>query len=69
MLRVCQERAQQRPAKRRLVSLFEANEVAKRLAAAGRSTGRGRNGGSENDNESSGSNDDPEGWGKMNSHW
>jgi hypothetical protein len=33
MLRVCQGRAHQRPAKRRLVSLFEANEVAKRLAA------------------------------------
>jgi hypothetical protein len=33
MLRVCQGRAKERPAKRRLVSLFEANEVAKRLAA------------------------------------
>lgn len=69
MLRVCQERVQQRPAKRRLVSLFEANEVAKRLAAAGRRTGRGWSGGSGNDNESEGSNDDPEGWGRMNSHW
>lgn len=69
MLRVCQERAQQRPAKRRLVSLFEANEVAKRLAAAGRTTGRGRNVGSEDNDESAGSKDDPEGWGSMNSHW
>ncbi|KAJ9481742.1 hypothetical protein VN97_g11719 [Penicillium thymicola] len=69
MLRVCQEQAQQRPAKRRLVSLFEANEVAKRLAAVGRSSGRGRNGGYGNDNESSGSSDDPEGWGSMNSRW
>lgn len=32
MLHVCQKRAQQQPRKRRLVSLFEANEVAKRLA-------------------------------------
>lgn len=69
MLRVCQERAQQRPAKRRLVSLFEANEVAKRLAAAGRTTARGRNVGSGNDDESTGSNDDPEGWGSMAAHW
>ncbi|KAJ5946879.1 hypothetical protein N7454_003718 [Penicillium verhagenii] len=31
MYQICQDRAQQRPAKRRLVTLFEANEVAKRL--------------------------------------
>ncbi|KAJ5383611.1 hypothetical protein N7517_001522 [Penicillium concentricum] len=66
MLRVCRARAQQRPAKRRLVSLFEANEVAKRLAAAGRTTGR--NGGSEDDNESV-ANDEPEAWGSVFAHW
>ena len=32
MVDVCQKRAQQSPRKRRLVTLFEANEVAKRLA-------------------------------------
>lgn len=32
MLQVCRERAQRNPGKRGLVSLFEANEVAKRLA-------------------------------------
>ena len=32
MVDACQKRAQQSPQKRRLVSLFEANEVAKRLA-------------------------------------
>ncbi|CAG7956753.1 unnamed protein product [Penicillium nalgiovense] len=68
MLRVCQERAQQRPGKRRLVSLFEANEVAKRLAAAGRATGR-RRFGSGDDHESTDSEDDPEGWGNMSGHW
>ncbi|KAJ5939279.1 hypothetical protein N7466_002413 [Penicillium verhagenii] len=31
MYQICQDRAQQRPGKRRLVTLFEANEVAKRL--------------------------------------
>ncbi|CAG8909526.1 unnamed protein product [Penicillium egyptiacum] len=66
MLRVCQERAQQRPGKRRLVSLFEANEVAKRLAAAGRTTVR--RGGSGYDSESTDSEDDPEGWGSMSAH-
>ncbi|KGO72463.1 hypothetical protein PITC_076400 [Penicillium italicum] len=69
MLRVCQERAQQGPAKRRLVSLFEANEVVKRLAAARRTTVRGRNGGSEDNDKSMGSKDDPEGWGSVKSHW
>ncbi|KAJ5757194.1 uncharacterized protein N7511_007376 [Penicillium nucicola] len=39
MLRVCQGRARQSPSKRRLVSLFEANEVAKRLAARSEVTG------------------------------
>ncbi|CAI7645132.1 unnamed protein product [Penicillium glandicola] len=66
MLRVCQERSQQRPGKRRLVSLFEANEVAKRLAAAGRTTGRGVGSG---DNESASCNGDPEEWGSMAAHW
>ncbi|KAJ5690610.1 hypothetical protein N7462_005002 [Penicillium macrosclerotiorum] len=32
MMQVCQQRAQRNPGKRRLVTLFEANEVAKRLA-------------------------------------
>jgi hypothetical protein len=39
MVEVCQKRAQQSPQKRRLVSLFEANEVAKRLATRGNSRG------------------------------
>ncbi|OQE46390.1 hypothetical protein PENCOP_c001G08769 [Penicillium coprophilum] len=67
MFRVCRERAQQRPAKRRLVSLFEANEVAKRLAAAGRSTGR--NVDSEDDNGRVGHEDRPELWGSVAAHW
>ncbi|KAJ5313021.1 hypothetical protein N7508_003851 [Penicillium antarcticum] len=41
MLRVCQGRAQQTPSKRRLVSLFEANEVAKRLAVKSEEHGYG----------------------------
>ncbi|KAJ5835857.1 hypothetical protein N7447_001883 [Penicillium robsamsonii] len=65
MLRVCQERAQQRPGKRRLVSLFEANEVAKRLAVAGRTAGR--NGSSEDDNEYV-ANDEPKVWGSVAAH-
>ncbi|KAJ5894821.1 hypothetical protein N7495_006512 [Penicillium taxi] len=32
LVRICRERAQKRPAKRKLVSLFEANEITKRLA-------------------------------------
>ncbi|KAJ5164427.1 uncharacterized protein N7500_006257 [Penicillium coprophilum] len=67
MFRVCRERAQQRPAKRRLVSLFEANEVAKRLAAAGRSTGQ--NVGLEDDNGRMGPEDRPELWGSVAAHW
>ncbi|KAJ5371091.1 uncharacterized protein N7496_007183 [Penicillium cataractarum] len=39
MVEVCQKRAQQSLQKRKLVSLFEANEVAKRLAAKGKSGG------------------------------
>lgn len=39
MVEVCQKRAQQSPQKRRLVSLFEANEVAKRLATKGKASG------------------------------
>jgi hypothetical protein len=42
MLRVCQEKARQSPAKRRLVSLFEANEVAKRLATTQRASDNNR---------------------------
>ncbi|KAJ5138750.1 uncharacterized protein N7515_003598 [Penicillium bovifimosum] len=42
MLRVCQERARQSPSKRRLVSLFEANEVAKRLATTQRASDNNR---------------------------
>ncbi|KAJ5544996.1 hypothetical protein N7535_006615 [Penicillium sp. DV-2018c] len=42
MLRVCQERARQNPMKRRLVSLFEANEVAKRLATTQRASDNNR---------------------------
>ena len=42
MLRVCQEKARQSPAKRRLVSLFEANEVTKRLATTQRSSENNR---------------------------
>jgi hypothetical protein len=42
MLRVCQEKARQSPAKRRLVSLFEANEVAKRLATTQRASDNSR---------------------------
>ncbi|KAI2705070.1 hypothetical protein CBS147317_2022 [Penicillium roqueforti] len=61
-LRVCREWAQQRPGKRRLVSLFEANEVAKRLVAAGQATGRDGVV-SEDDNKSE---DDP--WGSMFDH-
>lgn len=36
MYQICREKSQNRPGKRRLVSLFDANEVAKRLAATGR---------------------------------
>ncbi|KXG48078.1 uncharacterized protein PGRI_019480 [Penicillium griseofulvum] len=60
MLRVCQERARERPGKRRLVSLFEANEVSKRLVAMGRTVR-----GAGNYNKPTGHNDDPEGWGSM----
>jgi ankyrin repeat protein len=42
MLRLCQEKARQSPAKRRLVSLFEANEVAKRLATTQRASDNNR---------------------------
>ncbi|CAG8242404.1 unnamed protein product [Penicillium salamii] len=42
MLRVCREKAEQNPGKRRLVSLFEANEVAKRLATTQRSSENNR---------------------------
>ncbi|CAG7929452.1 unnamed protein product [Penicillium olsonii] len=42
MLRVCRESAAQNPGKRRLVSLFEANEVAKRLATTQRSSENNR---------------------------
>ncbi|CAG8176675.1 unnamed protein product [Penicillium olsonii] len=42
MLRVCRESAAQNPGKRRLVSLFEANEVAKRLASTQRSSENNR---------------------------
>ncbi|OKO96895.1 hypothetical protein PENSUB_10449 [Penicillium subrubescens] len=41
MVEVCRKRAQQSPQKRRLVSLFEANEVAKRLATKGKAGGDG----------------------------
>ncbi|KAJ5513260.1 hypothetical protein N7463_002812 [Penicillium fimorum] len=59
MLRICQERARQRPGKRRLVSLFETNEVAKRLVVAGRATGR---------NEYI-PDDEPRAWGSVAAHW
>ncbi|KAJ6102464.1 hypothetical protein N7486_004891 [Penicillium sp. IBT 16267x] len=36
MFQICQDRSQQRPGKRRLVTLFEANEVAKRLTVDNR---------------------------------
>lgn len=39
MVEFCRKRAQQSPQKRKLVSLFEANEVAKRLAAKGKGRG------------------------------
>ncbi|KAJ5453087.1 hypothetical protein N7445_001270 [Penicillium cf. griseofulvum] len=68
MLRVCQERAQERPGKRRLVSLFEANEVSKRLVTMGRTTGHGAG----SYNKSAGRNDDTKGWESMYgmySHW
>lgn len=49
MYQICQDRSQQRPGKRRLVTLFEANEVAKRLTVdnrwskrSARSRGSGR---------------------------
>ncbi|KAJ5959387.1 uncharacterized protein N7479_006537 [Penicillium vulpinum] len=66
MLRVCQKYSQQRPTKRRLVSLFEANEVAKRLTVAGRNTGR--HVGSEDNTEPT-VKDDYEAWGSMAAHW
>ncbi|EPS32748.1 hypothetical protein PDE_07708 [Penicillium oxalicum 114-2] len=41
MLEACRKRATRNPAKRRLVTLYEANEVTKRLADSGNSSGRG----------------------------
>lgn len=45
MVEVCRKRAQQSSQKRKLVSLFEANEVAKRLAMKGNSGGDDENNG------------------------